>query len=91
MLSAKLKGENIMFKGMKSILFKKKIYVYENSEGDKGIIIAYTEIEARRLFQEIYPKRKIVDNDDNYYDNGAYLYELGTLSDESKLYCAFPW
>ena len=48
-----------MFKGMKSILFKKKIYAYENSEGDKGIIIAYTEIEARRLFQEIYPKRKI--------------------------------
>ena len=29
--------------------------------------------------------------DDNYYDNGAYLYELGTLSDENKLYCAFPW
>ena len=48
--SAKLKGENIMFKGMKSILFKKKIYAYENSDGDKGIIIAYTESEARRLF-----------------------------------------
>ena len=41
-----------MFKGMKSILFKKKIYAYENSDGDKGIIIAYTESEARRLFQE---------------------------------------
>ena len=80
-----------MFKGMKSILFKKKIYAYENSEGDKGIIIAYTEIEARRLFKEQYPERKIVDNDGNYYDNGAYLYELETLNDESKLYCAFPW
>ena len=80
-----------MFKGMKSILFKKKIYAYENSDGDKGIIIAYTEIEARRLFQEQYPERKIVDNDGDYYDNGAYLYELEILNDESKLYCAFPW
>lgn len=80
-----------MFKGMKNILFKKKIYAYENSDGDKGIIIAYTEIEARRLFQEQYPERKIVDNDGDYYDNGAYLYELEILNDESKLYCAFPW
>ena len=80
-----------MFKGIKSILFTKKIYAYENSDGDKGIIIAYTEIEARRLFQEQYPERKIVDNDGDYYDNGAYLYELEILNDESKLYCAFPW
>ena len=80
-----------MFKGMKSILFKKKIYAYENSEGDKGIIIAYTESEARRLFQEIYPKRKIAKNDEEYYDNGAYVFEVDVLENESKLYCPFPW
>ena len=80
-----------MPKSLKKYFFKKKIYAYENSYGDKGIIIAYTSIEARRLFQEKYPQRKIADNDEDYYDNGAYLYELEILNDESKLYCAFPW
>lgn len=80
-----------MFKGIKSILFQKKIYAYENSEGDKGIIIAYMESEAKKLFQEKYHQRKIIDTDGDYYDNGAYLYELGELDSESKLYCAFPW
>lgn len=72
-------------------LFKKKIYVYENSEGDKGIIIAYTESEAKRLFQEKYPQRKIISTDEDYFDGGAYLYEFSKLDKESKLYCAFPW
>lgn len=80
-----------MFKGMKNILFKKKIFAYENSEGDRGIIIAYTEIEAKRLFQEKYPQIKIVDNDKDYYKSGAYMYELSELDNGNKLYCAFPW
>lgn len=80
-----------MFKRMKGVFLRKKIYAYENSEGDKGIIIAYTESEARKLFQETYPKRKIVDTDGDYYNEGAYLYELSELDHESKLYCAFPW
>ena len=70
---------------------ERKIYAYENSYGDKGIIIARSKEEAKRLFHEEYPKRKIVDIDGDYYNDGAYLFELDTLSNESKLYCPFPW
>lgn len=69
---------------------ERKIFAYENSEGDKGIIIAYTESEARALYKEKHPKRKIVDDDD-YWNNGAYLYEFCELSDKSELYCVFEW
>ena len=40
---------------------KKKIYAYENSDGDKGIIIAKSYNDAKRIFHEKYPKRKIVE------------------------------
>lgn len=69
-----------------------KIFVYENSCGDKGIIIAETEVEARKLYKEKYPKRNIVDNqDDDYWENGAYLYEFCDLEDKSKLYSLFEY
>ena len=76
-----------MFKKMKT----RKIFAYENSDGDKGIIIAYTENEAKELFKKEYPERKIADDDDAYYDNGAYLYEVGDLNDKSELYCVFEY
>ena len=70
---------------------ERKIYAYENSECDKGIIIAQSLDEARELFKKEYPKRKIAKNDEEYYDNGAYVFEADVLKNESKLYCPFPW
>lgn len=70
---------------------KKRIYAYECSEGDKGIIIADSIDKATKLFKKEYPDRNIVSGDEDYYDNGAYLFEVDLLSKENKLYCPFPW
>ena len=73
------------------MLFKKdKVFAYENSNGDKGIIIAKSMEQAEKLFHKEYPKRKIADNDEGYWDNGAYLFEAGEVK-SGKLYCTFPW
>ena len=69
---------------------KKKVFAYENSDGDKGIIIAVSIDEAKRIFHEKYPERTIVDNYCDYCQNGAYLFEMGKV-DNNKLYCCFPW
>ena len=34
---------------------KKKVFAYENSEGDKGIIIARSYNEAKAIFHKEYP------------------------------------
>lgn len=74
------------------LLQRKRLYAYENSEGDKGIIVACTEDEAIMLFKEKYPKRKIVGKEtDDYWDNGSYLYEVAQLGNKSKLFCTFEW
>lgn len=69
---------------------KKKVFAYENSDGDKGIIIAVSMDEAKRIFHEKYPERTIVDNYYDYCQNGAYLFEMSKV-DNNKLYCCFPW
>lgn len=71
-------------------MFRKKIYAYENSEGDKGVIIARSMKAAVRLFHIKYPDRQIADNDDDYWRSGAYLFEVGYASG-NKLYDAFLW
>ena len=69
---------------------KKKIYAYENSDGDKGIIIAKSYNDAKRIFHEKYPKRKTVEDDSiDYWDNGSYLFEMDNVRD-NELYCCFP-
>lgn len=69
---------------------KKKVFAYENSEGDKGIIIARSYNEAKTIFQKEYPKRKIVDDDEGYWDSGAYLFEMDEVKN-NELYNCFPW
>ena len=69
---------------------KKKVYAYENSDGDKGIIIAKSYKEAEKIFYKEYPKRKIIDNDNGYWEDGAYLFEMDKI-ENNKLYCCFPW
>lgn len=66
-----------------------KLYAYENSEGDKGVIIADSMEKAKELFLQEYPTRTIVDNNDDYYKNGAYLFEVEKVQN-NKLFCAFP-
>lgn len=69
---------------------KKKVFAYENSYGDKGIIIAKSYDEAKDIFCKRYPKREIVYNDEDYWDNGAYLFEMDEIKN-NKLYNCFPW
>ena len=72
---------------------KLKIFAYENSDGDKGIICARSYENAEKIFYKKYPERKIMDPsnpEDNYWDNGAYLFEMGKMKN-NKLYCCFPW
>ena len=77
---------NVMFK-------RKKVFAYENGEGDKGIIVAKSYNDAARIFHNKYPERKIVDpvfEHEYYWDNGAFLFEAGTVKN-NELYCCFPW
>lgn len=67
-----------------------KLYAYENNEGDKGVIIADSMEKAKELFLQEYPTRTIVDNNDDYYKIGAYLFEVEKVQN-NKLFCAFPW
>lgn len=69
---------------------KKKVFAYENSEGDKWIIIARSYNEAKTIFQKEYPKRKIVDDDEGYWDGDAYLFEMDEVKN-NELYNCFPW
>lgn len=64
---------------------REKTYV-NNSDGDKGIIIAKSIEEAKKIFHEKYPERKIVDNYYDYCKNGAYLFEMSKV-DNIELPC----
>lgn len=69
------------------------MFAYENSGGDKGVIIAENKETAEALFKAKYPKRRILtksDDCDEYDNNGAYLYEVGDV-ENNKLFDAFPW
>lgn len=75
-------------------MFRKiKIFAYENSEGDKGIICAKSYKEAERIFCKKYSKRKIMNPsnpDEDYWDDGAYLFEMGTIKN-NEIYNCFPF
>lgn len=72
------------------MFFKKKIFAYECSDGDKGIIVAMSYKKAEQIFYKKYPERQITDNDHDYWNNGAYLFECDEIKN-GKLYCCFPW
>ena len=69
---------------------KKKVFAYENSEGDKGIIIAKSYEDAKNIFHKNYPKRKIIDNDEEFCGNATYLFEMDEVKN-NELYNCFPW
>ena len=69
---------------------KLKVYGYENSDGDKGIIIATSLKKAKKVYFKNYPKRKLVEDLTEYYEDGAFLFYAGDVK-ESTAYCVFPW
>ena len=42
-------------------MFKSYLYVYQKYDGDSGIIIANSRKQAEKVYNKVYPKRKIVD------------------------------
>lgn len=71
-------------------LLGNKVYAYENSEGDKGFVIAKSMEQAEKIFYKKYPKRKIVSDPNEYWKCGSYLFEVGKVKN-NQLYDAFPW
>ena len=69
----------------------KKIYSYDNCEGDKGAIIADSLEEAITLFKKEYPDREIASNTQQYWNNGCYISEIGILSEDNQLYVVCEW
>lgn len=69
----------------------KKLYSYDNYEGDKGVIIAGSLEEAIEIYKKTYPKRKIANNQEEYFNYGCYLVEEGILDGASKLFNTCPW
>lgn len=69
----------------------KRVYTYDNFEGDKGIIVADSYEEAVKIFQEQYPDRKIAKAIDEYWNHGCYIEEIDFMYDESRLYVTCEW
>lgn len=70
---------------------KKKIYSYDNFEGDKGVIIAKSLEEAYEIYKKYYPERQIAYTDEEYLEGGCYIVEEGILDGKSILYNTVPW
>ena len=57
----------------------KKIYAYDNYEGDKGIIIADSLNEAVAIYKNEYPDRQIATTSEQYWEHGCYIYEINKV------------
>ena len=69
----------------------RKLYTYDNYEGDKGIIIADSWDEAVALYKEQYPDREVAETQEQYWDYGCYIEEIDFWTDEKKLYAICEW
>lgn len=69
----------------------KKIYTYDNYEGDKGIIFADSFDEAVKIFKEYYPDRNIAEDIRQYWDYGCFMEEVDYVPKKSKLYVTVEW
>ena len=67
----------------------KRLYSFDNYEGDKGIIIADSWDEAVMMFKENYPDREIAERHDEYLNHGCYLEEIDFVDD--GLYVTCDW
>ena len=69
----------------------KRLYSYDNYEGDKGVIIADSFEEAVALYKEQYPDREVADTMKQYWDYGCYIEEIDFMPEESRLYVTCEW
>ena len=69
----------------------KRLYSYDNYEGDKGIIIADSWEEAVALYKKSYPNREIAETNEQYWDYGCYIEEIDFALEESRLYVTCEW
>lgn len=69
----------------------KKLYSYDNFEGDKGVIIANSMEEAEKIYKKEYPERKIARNQEEYWNGGCYMTEEGVIDETSKLFNTCSW
>lgn len=67
-----------------------KIFSYEIFEGDKGVILAHSEEEAKAFLSEDYPEREVT-RDLNDYMEGAILLKNEGNADRPRIVAAFPW
>ena len=63
----------------------RKLYTYDNYEGDKGIIVAVT------IYREMYIDREIAETQEQYWDYGCYIEEIDFWTNEKKLYVVCEW
>lgn len=69
----------------------KRLYSFDNYEGDKGVIIADSYEEAVMIFEEQYPDRQIAETSSQYWNHGCYLEEIDFVDDGSRLYVTCDW
>ena len=69
----------------------RKLYTYDNYEGDKGIIVADSWDEAVALYKEQYPDREVSETIEQYWDYGCYIEEIDFWTDEKKLHIVCEW
>lgn len=69
----------------------KKLYSFDNHEGDKGIIVANSWDEAVEILKEEYPDREIAETQDQYCDGGCFMEEIDFWSEENRLYVVCEW
>ena len=68
-------------------MFKSYLYVYQNYDGDSGIIIANSRKQAEKVYNKVYPKRKIVDV---LNGSGTATLELFNILQKNMLYVTDP-
>ena len=69
----------------------KRLYSYDNYEGDKGIIIADSWEEAVALYKEQYPYREVAETNGQYWNGGCFIEEIDFVTEESRLYTTYEW
>ena len=68
-------------------MFKSYLYVYQNYDGDSGIIIANSRKQAEKVYNKVYPKRKIVDV---FNGSDTATLELFDILQKNMLYVTDP-
>ena len=68
-------------------MFKSYLYVYQNYDGDSGIIIANSRKQVEKVYNKVYPKRKIVDV---LNGSGTATLELFNILQKNMLYVTDP-